>query len=100
MSRLRIKTNGQRANCRFPTKGNLGTRTRRIARFGTCVGQRSSIFFYDFLSNSLLFGSSASGHFRLSSRPQRAAAWRAEMEAKTDGHGLSDWRLALLPSPT
>lgn len=35
MSRLRIKTNGQRANRRFPTKGNLGTSARRIARFGT-----------------------------------------------------------------
>lgn len=100
MSRLRIKTNGQRANCRFPTKGNLGTRTRRIARFGTL--RRPSLLNLLLQFSYTLF---AIWQFRVGpfstklAQAQGAPASRAEMEAKNDGHGLSDWRLALLAIP-
>lgn len=94
MSRLRSKTNGQRANCRFPTKGDLGTRTRLIARFGTL--RRPSLLHLLLRFSYTLFAIWQFGVGPFSTRlaPAEGASVEAEMEAKTDGHGLSDggWR--------
>src|SRR5215472_10811255 len=100
VSRLRIKTKGNAPTAGFRLRETWVPERGESQGLARCIGHRSSIRFYDFLTHSLLFGSSASGHFRLSSRPQRTPAWRAEIEAKTDDHGLSHGRLALLPSPT
>ena len=98
MRRLRIKTNGQRANC-LPTKGDLGTRTRLIARFGTF--RRPSLLNLLLRFSYTLFAiwQFGAGRFSTKLAPAEGASENAEMEAKTECHGLSDRLLALLAIP-